>query len=105
MAAAITLSKAELLHNTLGLNGWPLWLIGETGVESDILKALREVQEYATDPEDFIAVGNLKADLDNHPDPSEERMTIFRARMKRILMAHAAAFPGKKAIITRRALQ
>src|SRR3989338_458874 len=103
--AVSTNTKAEKLHETLGLNGWPLWLIGGAGVESDILKALREVQEYAAYPDDFFTVVNLKADLDRPPNPSEAELKIFRDRLKRILVAHATEFTGKKATITRRALQ
>lgn len=77
------------MHNSLGLNGWPLWLVGEEGIDSIILKALREVQEFGC-PDDFFAIAKLKDELDLlSEEPDSETQSIFSDRTFQIIGNHA----------------
>jgi hypothetical protein len=82
-------SDNKSMHNSLGLNGWPLWLVGEEGVDSIILKALREVQEYGC-PDDFFAIAKLKDELDALEQmPDSEERSIFLDRTFQIIGNHS----------------
>lgn len=77
------------MHEALGLNGWPLWLVGEEGVDSVILKALREVQEFGC-PDDFFAIAKLKDELDLlSEEPDSETQSIFSDRTFQIISNHS----------------